>query len=61
MLCQRVKKANFASREEYLHALELHHIVMQASMLSKQTVSATTCDALDKAIESLSKMYTAAK
>ena len=61
MLCQRVKKVNFATCEEYLHALELHHIVMQASMLSKQTVSATTCDALDKAIESLGKMYTAAK
>lgn len=60
MLCQRVKKANFATREKYLHALELHHIVMQACMLSKQTVSATTCDALDKAIDSLGKMYTAA-
>ena len=58
MLCQRVKKASFATREEYLHALELHHILMQAAMLSKQTVSTTTCDALDKAIGSVGAMYT---
>mmetsp|Transcript_10509 Transcript_10509/g.22809 ORF Transcript_10509/g.22809 Transcript_10509/m.22809 type:complete len:208 (+) Transcript_10509:104-727(+) len=58
MLCQRVKKASFETREEYLQALELHHILMQAAMLSKQTVSTTTCDALDKAVAGVGAMYT---
>ena len=58
LLCQRVKRVNFSSESDYLQALKLHHIVMQAAMKAKQTMDTSACDALDHAIDDLSKMYT---
>ena len=57
-LCQRVKRENFKSERDYLEALKIHHIVLQAAMKAKQTMDVAACDALDHAIEDLSKMYT---
>lgn len=57
MLCQRVKKASFKTIDEYRHALELHHVLLQSAMKTKQTVDVDACDALDRAIDDLSKMY----
>lgn len=57
-LCQRVKRANFKSEEEYLQALKMHHTVMQAAMKAKQTMDPKACDDLEHAVEDLSKMYT---
>lgn len=56
-LCQRVKPASFASKADYLQALELHHTVMQAAMKAKQTMDVKACDALDHALADLAKMY----
>ena len=58
MLCQRVKRENFASHAEYLQALELHHALMQAAMKVKQTTDESACDALDHAIAHVGAMYT---
>ncbi|CAB9517696.1 ubiquitin [Seminavis robusta] len=56
-LCQRVKRASFASEADYFQALEIHHKVMQAAMRAKQTMDVKACDELDHALEHLSKMY----
>ena len=58
MLCQRVKREQFKDRAEYLHALELHHALMQAAMKVKQTTDESACDALEHAIGHLQAMYT---
>eukprot|EP00621_Florenciella_sp_RCC1693_P005309 CAMPEP_0182546462 /NCGR_PEP_ID=MMETSP1323-20130603/36065_1 /TAXON_ID=236787 /ORGANISM="Florenciella parvula, Strain RCC1693" /LENGTH=159 /DNA_ID=CAMNT_0024757691 /DNA_START=17 /DNA_END=496 /DNA_ORIENTATION=- len=58
MLSQRVKKELFASEHDYHDALEFHHKVMQLAMKSKQTVDPAAAEALESAIEDLSKMYT---
>ena len=57
-LCQRVKRENFKSESDYLEALKIHHVVLQAAMKAKQTMDVASCNALDHAIEDLSKMYT---
>lgn len=57
-LCQRVKRDNFKTEEEYLQALKIHHTVMQAAMKAKQTMESKACDELERAVEELSKMYT---
>ena len=57
-LCQRVKRSLFESEGEYLHALKLHHAVMQAAMKTKQSVSEADCDALMQAAERMAQMYT---
>jgi hypothetical protein len=57
-LCQRVKRANFKTEEEYLQALKIHHVVMQAAMKAKQTMDTKACDDLEHAVEDLAKMYT---
>jgi len=57
-LCQRVKPESFASKDEYLQALEVHHKVMQAAMKAKQTMDVADVDALDHALADLAKMYT---
>ena len=57
-LCQRVKRASFKSKADYLQALELHHSVMQSAMKCKQTMDVQACDALDHALADLAKMYT---
>jgi len=56
-LCQRVKKEIFANEEEYVGALKSHHAVMQAAMKAKQGMDVSLADALDKALEEMSKMY----
>lgn len=56
-LCQRVKKDVFANDNEYVEALKSHHAVMQAAMKSKQSVDVAVVDALDAALELMSKMY----
>mmetsp|Transcript_25915 Transcript_25915/g.61496 ORF Transcript_25915/g.61496 Transcript_25915/m.61496 type:complete len:208 (+) Transcript_25915:88-711(+) len=57
-LCQRVKKEGvFASDAEYVEALKSHHAVLSSAMKAKQTMDTAACDALDKAIETMSKMY----
>ena len=58
MLCQRVKRENFSSQAEYLHALELHHQLMQAAMKVKQTTDESACDTLEHAIAHVAAMYT---
>jgi small subunit ribosomal protein S27Ae len=57
-LCQRVKKDVFKSDEDYVQALKAHHAVMQAAMKAKQSMDTAACDALDHAIDDMSKMYT---
>lgn len=56
-LCQRVKPAVFESDKDYVDALKAHHAVMQAAMKAKQTMDQAACDALDHALEDMSKMY----
>jgi Nickel-containing superoxide dismutase len=57
-LCQRVKRANFSTELEYLNALKLHHVVMQAAMKTKQSMDLVACEELELAIDDLAKMYT---
>jgi ubiquitin len=57
-LCQRVKKEIFENDHDYVEALRAHHAVMQAAMKSKQSVDVAVADALDAALELMSKMYT---
>eukprot|EP00977_Amphora_coffeiformis_P026366 scaffold25842_cov198-Amphora_coffeaeformis.AAC.21 len=57
-LCQRVKRSLFETEQEYLHALKLHHVVMQAAMKTKQSVHEADCDTLMKAAQQMAKMYT---
>jgi small subunit ribosomal protein S27Ae len=57
-LCQRVKRGNFKSESDYLQALKIHHVVMQAAMKAKQSMDESDCVALEHAVEDLSKMYT---
>jgi ubiquitin-small subunit ribosomal protein S27Ae len=56
-LCQRVKKEIFSEPKDYSDALMAHHSVMQAAMKCKQNVTVDICDALDHAIDDMSKMY----
>jgi hypothetical protein len=56
-LCQRVKRSNFKSEDEYLQALKSHHVVMQAAMKAKQTMDTKACDELEHAVEDMAKMY----
>ena len=61
-LCQRVKPfgtpgSPFASQEDYVDALLAHHAVMTAAMKAKQNVDASFAEALDHAIDDVSKMY----
>mmetsp|Transcript_27374 Transcript_27374/g.41434 ORF Transcript_27374/g.41434 Transcript_27374/m.41434 type:complete len:195 (+) Transcript_27374:73-657(+) len=57
MLCQRVKRQNFKTEKEYLQALKIHHVVMQAAMKTKQSMDEESCNQLDKAVADLAKMY----
>jgi hypothetical protein len=57
-LCQRVKRANFHTEVEYLNALKLHHVVMQAAMRAKQSMDLVACEELELAIDDLAMMYT---
>lgn len=57
-LCQRVKRVNFKSEEEYLQALKIHHMAMQAAMKAKQSMDEKACDNLEHIIDDLAKMYT---
>lgn len=57
-LCQRVKPEVFAKPEDYVDALKAHHAVMQAAMKAKQTVDVAGADALEHAVDDVSKMYT---
>jgi len=61
-LCQRVKpvgapKSPFTKEEDYIAALMAHHAVMMAAVKCKQTVDPANADALDAAIDTMSKMY----
>jgi hypothetical protein len=57
-LCQRVKRANFPTELEYLNALKLHHVVMQAAVKAKQSMDLIACEELDLAIDDLAMIYT---
>jgi hypothetical protein len=56
-LCQRVKKDVFKSDADYVSALKSHHAVMQAAMKCKQSCDIAQVDALDHALDDMSKMY----
>ena len=57
-LCQRVKRGSFATEADYLNALKIHHVVMQAAMKAKQSMDIQACEALEHAVADLAKMYT---
>jgi hypothetical protein len=57
LLCQRVKRSNFNTEEDYLQTLKFHHIVMQAAMKAKQSMDEGACDMLEHAVADLAKMY----
>lgn len=57
MLAQRVKKASFASVEEYHNALEAHHALIQCAMKTKQTVDLDAYLKLEHAIAAVGAMY----
>ena len=40
-----------------MQALKAHHAVMQTAMKAKQSLEVTACDALEHAIDDMSKMY----
>ena len=42
MLCQRVKRAEIKTEEEYLEVLKIHHQAMQSAMKCKQTYAKRT-------------------
>ena len=48
----------FENEADYLQALAAHHSVLAAAVKTKQVVDPAACDALDHAIEDVSKMYT---
>lgn len=56
-LCQRVKKEVFAGPKDYTDALLAHHAVMQCAMKCKQNVTTECIDALEHALDDMSKMY----
>eukprot|EP00039_Didymoeca_costata_P018050 m.331959 g.331959 ORF g.331959 m.331959 type:complete len:209 (+) comp16825_c0_seq1:62-688(+) len=61
-LCQRVKPVGapgspFKEEKDYIDALKAHHNVMIKAMKVKQTVDTAACDALEHAVEDMSKMY----
>ena len=58
MLCQRVKRAEIKTEEEYLEVLKLHHAAMQAAMKCKQTCDLAQADDLDHCLDHLCKVYT---
>lgn len=58
MLAQRVKKESFSTEEEYLRALEAHHVLLQAAMKTKQTVDLDDYLKLERAIANVGAMYT---
>ena len=47
----------FETEKDYIDALKAHHAVQVAAMKAKQTVDASQCDALEHAVEDMSKMY----
>jgi hypothetical protein len=57
-LCQRIKRPEFETEEDYLQALKIHHNVMQAAMKAKQSMNEAACDALEHAVDDFAKMYT---
>lgn len=59
-LCQRVKKEVFSSEKDFTDAVLGHHAVMQAAMKAKQNMDLGFADALDHAVDDVSKMYTKA-
>jgi hypothetical protein len=58
MLCQRVKRVNFATENEYMQALKLHHQVMQSAMKAKQSLNESDMDKLEQDVAQLAKLYT---
>jgi len=56
-LCQRVKKSNYASADEYLRSLEKHHALMQAAMKCKQTTDPVAYEALEAATKEVAVIY----
>jgi ubiquitin len=61
-LCQRVKpigdpKTPFASEEEYIAALQIHHGVMMAAMKAKQSTDPSAVDNLSGALDKLAPIY----
>lgn len=58
MLCQRVKRVNFATENEYMQALKLHHQVMQSAMKAKQSLHESDMDKLEQDVAQLAKLYT---
>ncbi len=58
MLCQRVKRAEIKTEEEYLEVLKIHHQAMQSAMKCKQTCDIAQADDLDHCLDHLCKIYT---
>ena len=58
MLAQRIKKESFKSVHEYHKTLELHHVLLQSAMKTKQTVDLGAVVALEQAIAGVAGMYT---
>lgn len=58
MLCQRVKRAEIKTEEEYLEVLKIHHQAMQSAMKCKQTCDVAQADDLDHCLDHLCKIYT---
>jgi len=57
-LCQRVKSVGvFKSDGDYVDALKSHHAVLACAMKAKQTMDVSACDALEHAVDDMSKMY----
>ena len=57
-LCQRVKRAEIKTEEEYLEVLKLHHEAMQCAMKAKQSCDLAAADALERACDHVSQVYT---
>ena len=55
-MAQRFPKFEFASEQDKLEALGLHHAVMVAAMKAKQSSEVATSDALDAAIDAVAAL-----
>jgi hypothetical protein len=58
LFAQRLKAEAFASKEDYFAALEAHHLLLQAAVKCKQTVSSDSADMLDFVLDEVAKLYT---
>ena len=57
LLCDCVQQEMFESESDYEHALQAHHLVLQAAVRAKQTMDLKSCDALDVALKEMADLY----